>query len=141
MIPLLLTLGALSAPGLPSDDPLSIGEQLSGRSLARDLRGSRRSYDELRGEEGSVLVFLGIECPLANLYLPRVNELGARYHPQGIRFVAVYSGENETAPRVAFSSLGSVLCPWSLTWSSFLPSLCRRLWSCRRRPSDPSKGS
>ena len=103
MIPLLLllTLGALSAPGLPSDDPLSIGEQLSGRSLARDLRGSRRSYDELRGEEGSVLVFLGIECPLANLYLPRVNELGARYHPQGIRFVAVYSGENETAPRVA----------------------------------------
>src|SRR6478672_10977865 len=36
-----------------------------------------------------VLVFLGTECPLANLYAPRLAELARRVEPEGVRFLAI----------------------------------------------------
>jgi peroxiredoxin len=36
-----------------------------------------------------VLVFLGTECPLANLYAPRLGELARRLEPAGVRFLAI----------------------------------------------------
>jgi len=36
-----------------------------------------------------VLVFLGTECPLANLYAPRLAELARQTEPRGVRFLAI----------------------------------------------------
>jgi peroxiredoxin len=37
----------------------------------------------------AVLVFLGTECPLANLYAPRLGELARQFEPAGVRFLAI----------------------------------------------------
>ena len=74
------------------------------RASARDLRGNQRALRELTGEKATVLAFLGIDCPLANLYAPRLISLEARYREQGVRFLAIYSNETETLPAVAAHS-------------------------------------
>ena len=96
---LLTLLPQATAPRV--EEPLAVGEVLDGRSALRDLRGSRRSYEELVGAAGGVLLFLGVDCPLANLYLPRVRELATRFGERGVRFTGVYSNENEFAPEIA----------------------------------------
>lgn len=70
------------------------------RSL-RDVRGSRRSLHSFKDVKAFVVVFMGIRCPLANLYVPRLNELEAKYRPRGVKFVAAYPNEGESLSRVA----------------------------------------
>jgi len=64
-------------------------------SALRDLHGNQRSLASIAGKRATVLVFLGVECPLANLYVPQILELEKHYRDAGVHFVAVYSHENE----------------------------------------------
>ena len=48
-----------------------------------------------------VLVFLGTDCPVGNLYAPRLKELAERYEGQGVTFVGVNSNAHESAEMVA----------------------------------------
>ena len=43
-----------------------------------------------------VVAFLGVECPLANLYYPRLVELSNTYHGKSVGFVAVNSNAQDT---------------------------------------------
>jgi peroxiredoxin len=47
------------------------------------------------------VVFLGPDCPLANLYGPRLRDLAARLDSKGVRMLAVASGRDAEAPAVA----------------------------------------
>lgn len=53
------------------------------------------------GREGTVLIFIGTECPIANKYIPRLNELSEQYAPKGIRFIGYNSNAHETALETA----------------------------------------
>lgn len=87
------------------DDGLRMGASMPRRASARDLRGNQRALRELMGEKATVLAFLGIDCPLANLYAPRLVSLETQYREQGVRFLAVYSNETETLHEVAAHAL------------------------------------
>jgi len=67
----------------------------------RDIRGSRRSLADFLGSRAYVLAFLGVECPLANLYLPELQRLHYQFADKGVLFLAVYAHENETIDRIA----------------------------------------
>ena len=43
-----------------------------------------------------VVSFLGIECPLAKLYAPRINQLATEFKSQGFEFVAVNSNRQDS---------------------------------------------
>lgn len=43
-----------------------------------------------------VVVFMGIECPLAKLYAPRLAELNERYAPRGVTFLAIDSNRQDS---------------------------------------------
>ena len=65
--------GAQTGP--PASDGLAgkaraIGEQVPNSNSLRDLRGNRRSLHDFKGHKAIVLVFLGADCPVSNLYLP-----------------------------------------------------------------------
>ncbi|OAI48483.1 hypothetical protein AYO44_18775, partial [Planctomycetaceae bacterium SCGC AG-212-F19] len=49
-----------------------------------------------KGKPGAVLVFLAVDCPLARLYAPRLEELHARYQDQ-VHFVGLVP-DRETTP-------------------------------------------
>jgi peroxiredoxin len=48
-----------------------------------------------------VLVFFGTECPLANLYAPRLAELARSLEPSGVRFLAVNPVPQDGLPALA----------------------------------------
>ncbi len=48
-----------------------------------------------------VVCFLGAECPLANLYAPRLNRLAIQFKKRGVRFVGVNSNVQDSMPDLA----------------------------------------
>ncbi|MFM8571451.1 MAG: redoxin domain-containing protein, partial [Pirellula sp.] len=76
-------------PAYESGDLLGKKVQALSKLEKTDCLGKQWSWAELSGAKGTVLVFLGTECPLAKQYTPRISELNNKYSDQGIRFVAV----------------------------------------------------
>ena len=61
-----------------------------------DIRFLPRSLDELLQEEVCVLVFVTIDCPLAQRYTPRIAELEREYRKRGVRFALVHVGPGDS---------------------------------------------
>ncbi|HEX4612809.1 MAG TPA: redoxin domain-containing protein, partial [Urbifossiella sp.] len=68
---------------------------------------------ELRGTTGvpvrlvanpprpTVVVFFGTDCPLANLYAPRLKELAGRFPPDAVRVLVIDPNEHDTPAALA----------------------------------------
>ncbi len=53
------------------------------------------------GSKATVVVFLSVGCPVANQYVPRLNELAKKYEPRGVKFVGVNANAQDSADAVA----------------------------------------
>jgi peroxiredoxin len=53
------------------------------------------------GKRAIVLVFLGTDCPVGNLYVPRLIELNRDYKGKGVVFLGLNSNAHETPEQVA----------------------------------------
>lgn len=109
----LLTLGMTIGLGaettrLWADDKpmaaIAVGDEAPNNSSLRDLRGNRRGLHEFKGHRALVLAFLGADCPISNLYVPRLVELEKKYRGDDVQFLAVYANEHEDLDRVAMHS-------------------------------------
>ena len=67
----------------------------------QDFRGAWHQLDEVKDRKLVVVAFLGTECPLANVYAPRLAELARAYEKKGVAFFGVDSN-----PQDAPSALG-----------------------------------
>jgi peroxiredoxin len=96
--------GLLIASGLPASSPAAesprVGRKIEDFQLD-DFRGRARSLADWKGSKLVVVAFLGTECPLANLYAPRLNELAAQYESRGVAFVAINSNYQDSITEVA----------------------------------------
>ncbi|MBI3099142.1 MAG: redoxin domain-containing protein [Planctomycetes bacterium] len=99
LVPLLVLL-ALARPG-------EAGE-IKGFQLP-DPSGQVRRLDEFEGRKATVLFFIGVECPMSTRYLSRMNDLYAKYHDQGIGFLAINANPLESAESVAAHAKASGL--------------------------------
>src|SRR5687768_3698816 len=77
--------------------PLPVRGEPAARVADFDLLDARGNRHRLFEGEATVVVvvFLGNECPLANLYAPRLGELHREFAPRGVRFVAVNSNRHD----------------------------------------------
>ncbi|NNE68316.1 MAG: redoxin domain-containing protein [Pyrinomonadaceae bacterium] len=73
---------------------MSIGSKLEDFSL-KDPRGNEHKYSELKGEKGTLIVFLSAQCPVVEMYNMRINALAEEYKAKGINFVGIYSNHTE----------------------------------------------
>lgn len=55
---------------------------------------------EAMGARGLVLVFVAVDCPIANRFLPEIESLGARFGPDGLPVVYVYASPFESDAQV-----------------------------------------
>ena len=60
------------------DNPLQYSKNIESISL-RNLDGDHQSFSSLSDKKYLVVVFIGIECPLAKIYLPRIAALADKY--------------------------------------------------------------
>jgi peroxiredoxin len=80
-------------------DPPEVGAKVPDFRLI-DAQGQTVSLAAQKGK-AVVVVFTGTQCPLANLYLPRLAELHKEFSPQGVAFLAIYSNLQDTTLRIA----------------------------------------
>jgi peroxiredoxin len=101
LLSLLTGAAAADEPGAPAARPTALGDRVSSSHSLRDLRGNRRALHDFKGHRAVVLAFLGTECPVGNLYVPRLLELEKQYRAKGVQFLAVYANEQEDLDAVA----------------------------------------
>ncbi|HUY32044.1 MAG TPA: redoxin domain-containing protein [Pirellulales bacterium] len=76
-------------------------ERRIGDFALTDTNGRTRHLSDWRERRLVVLVFLGVECPLARLYTSRLNELARRFEPRGVQLVGVDANRQDSLADVA----------------------------------------
>src|SRR5205809_2039237 len=55
----------------------------------KDTDGKEWSLDALGKKKAVVVVFIGIECPISNAYLPALDALHKKYADKDVQFLAI----------------------------------------------------
>jgi peroxiredoxin len=80
--------------------PPAAGARVADFTL-RDINGKSHSLSGFERKKAIVIVFVGTECPLANLYLPTLAKLHQSFAARGIQFLAINSNDQDSAADVA----------------------------------------
>jgi peroxiredoxin len=95
---LLAGAGLSTAAEVPIDR--GVGGRVGNFSL-EDAAGKSVALYSFRGSRAVVLIFMGTDCPVGELYVPRLVELNHAYKDKGVVFLGVNSNEGDTAEKVA----------------------------------------
>lgn len=79
--------------------PPAIGATIEEFTLP-DVNGTERSLKSLAGKNGTVLLFIAVQCPVSNAYNDRMEKLAADYKAKGIAVVGINSNVAEDAAAV-----------------------------------------
>ena len=79
--------------------PPAIGATIEEFTLP-DVNGTERSLKSLAGKNGTVLLFIAVQCPVSNAYNERMEKLAADYKAKGIAVVGINSNVAEDAAAV-----------------------------------------
>src|SRR4030095_1393879 len=100
---LLVMVGAVAAgSGRNSSEipaPPAIGSTIEEFTLA-ELGGQDRALKSFKGKNGTVLIFISVQCPVSNAYNERMEKLAADYKSKGIAVIGVNANATEDAGAV-----------------------------------------
>ena len=96
---LLATVVAGAAPGERDSVPPSIGARVPDVAM-QDIDGQHRTLGEYKNKKAIIAVFVGTECPLANLYLPTLAEMQKHYGAKGVQVLAINSNDQDSFAEV-----------------------------------------
>jgi peroxiredoxin len=65
-----------------------------------DTDGKEHSLNSLKGKNGTVLIFIAVQCPISNGYNERMEKLAQDYKAQGISVVGINANSSEAADAV-----------------------------------------
>ena len=83
------------SPDVNGQKTLAIGSIMEDFKLT-DTTGKEQSFNSLKGEKGTVLVFLSAQCPVVKGYNERINQIAADYASKGINFIGINSNATES---------------------------------------------
>jgi len=92
---------AVSARTTDADIPAPpiIGSTIADFSLP-DASGASHSLASLRGKNGTVLIFIAVQCPVSNAYNERMEKLAQDYKARGVNVVGINANSTESAADV-----------------------------------------
>ncbi|HEX8246651.1 MAG TPA: redoxin domain-containing protein [Pyrinomonadaceae bacterium] len=61
-----------------------------------DINGTEQSFGKLKGEKGTILIFLSAQCPVVKNYNARVSAFAKSYKAKGINVVGINSNATES---------------------------------------------
>src|SRR5437867_5399168 len=79
--------------------PPAIGATIDDFTLP-DRDGKDRTLNSLKGKNGTVLIFIAVQCPVSNAYNERMGKLAQDYKARGISVVGINSNSSEPADAV-----------------------------------------
>lgn len=78
-----------------ANDSFAVGKTLENFKLP-DTSGTVKSFNDLKGKNGAIVIFLSVQCPVVRGYDDRINQLAADYKAKGINFIGINSNSTET---------------------------------------------
>ncbi len=78
-----------------ANDGFAVGKTLENFKLP-DTNGKEQSFNDLKGTNGAIVVFLSAQCPVVRGYNDRINQLAADYKAKGINFIGINSNSTES---------------------------------------------
>lgn len=78
-----------------ANDDFAVGKTLDNFKLP-DTNGKEQSFNDLKGTNGAVVIFLSAQCPVVRGYNDRINQLAADYKAKGINFIGINSNSSES---------------------------------------------
>ena len=79
--------------------PPAIGATIDEFSLP-DVNGQEHTLKSLKGKNGTVLIFIAVQCPVSNAYNERMEKLAQDYRDKGIAVIGINANSTEEAPAV-----------------------------------------
>lgn len=73
---------------------IAVGEKLDNFSLP-NTEGVTKAFDEMKGKNGAVIMFVSSQCPVVKDYNERMNQIAAEYGAKGIAFIGINSNATE----------------------------------------------
>lgn len=95
---------ASDAPPEPESRKLAIGEKPSMVTFT-DIRYLPRSLDEFQNPKAIVIIFTTLECPVVKRSLPKLKALNEEFEQQGVQFLALNVGVNDSMVEVAAQAI------------------------------------
>jgi peroxiredoxin len=74
---------------------LAVGSSVENFKLP-DTTGAERSLNDLKGKNGSVLVFVSAQCPVVKLNNERISQFAADFAAKGINVIGINSNASES---------------------------------------------
>jgi peroxiredoxin len=81
--------------GAASAADFAVGTVLDDFKLT-DINGAEQSFGKLKGEKGTILIFLSAQCPVVKSYNARISAFAKSYKAKGINVVGVNSNASES---------------------------------------------
>ncbi|HEX8735489.1 MAG TPA: redoxin domain-containing protein [Pyrinomonadaceae bacterium] len=85
----------VSLANVGSAGDFAIGTVLEDFKLT-DINGTEQSFSKLKGEKGTILVFLSAQCPVVKGYNARIAAFAKSYKAKGINVVGINSNATES---------------------------------------------
>ncbi|MDQ3798354.1 MAG: redoxin domain-containing protein [Acidobacteriota bacterium] len=86
---------SLANVAVTSAGDFAVGSVLEDFKLT-DINGTEHSFNKLKGEKGTILVFLSAQCPVVRNYNARISEFAKSYKAKGINVVGINSNATES---------------------------------------------
>lgn len=89
---------AASASAVATGKPggVTIGQPVADFKLP-DAEGREHSLSQLKGEKGTVIIFISAQCPMVRAYNERIAKLAEDYKARGVNVVGINSNVTESA--------------------------------------------
>ncbi|WP_152051450.1 redoxin domain-containing protein [Tautonia marina] len=81
-----------------------VGDRVPNFTLPDARTGDPVSLYDFRGKKAAVLIFTGIDCPIGDLYMPRLVALAERYEPKEVVFLAINSNRSQSIGEIVAQS-------------------------------------
>lgn len=78
-----------------------VGQRFRDFTLRDVATGKDVSLYGYRGKVAVVLAFLGTDCPVGDLYAPRLEEIAREFGPKGVQVLGINANAGETAEQAA----------------------------------------
>jgi peroxiredoxin len=91
----LIAFVSLANVAVTSAGDFAVGSVLEDFKLT-DINGAEQSLNKLKGEKGTILVFLSAQCPVVRSYNARINDFAKSYKAKGINVVGINSNATES---------------------------------------------
>jgi len=92
-----IAVGARAAGEVPA--PPAIGATIEDFTLP-DVDNKDHSLKSLAGKNGTVLIFISVQCPVSNAYNERMEKLAQDYKAKGINVIGINANVSEDAAAV-----------------------------------------